>query len=51
MNLLGPPLDSFGRFFARACELLGGFASNALAEISGGDDDTLPDDPWLTDDL
>lgn len=51
MNLLGPPLDSFGRFFARAGELLGGFASNALAEMSGGDDDTLPDDPWLTDDL
>jgi hypothetical protein len=55
MNVIGVPLNSLGslgRIFARAGETFAGLATNVLAELSADrDEESLPYDPWLVDDV
>ena len=40
---------SLGRFVSWAGGSVAGLATELLGELSGYDDDVLPDDPWLLD--
>lgn len=49
MQVIGVPLGSIARFVVRAGGTFAGLATNALAELSGGDgdDEWILHDPWM----